>query len=184
MSLVLPFIPQLVHFCLHLQGHLDAAKGVILVVGEFGVAKKNHDGVADELVNGPAPFVGDGAHLGEVLVKDLPGVFGFEFVGPGRKAADIGEEDRESPALVIRLGGAVALGQRIHELAGQVNLELIGQVRDLLLGFQQAVLRADGRVAGNESEKYHHEKKYQVGSRVHQFKHLWKTELARVIGTV
>ena len=69
-------------------------------------------------------------------IKDLPSVFGFEFVGPGRKTPDIGEEDRKSAAFVIRVGVTVALGKRIHELMGQVNLELIGQACNLHLGFQ------------------------------------------------
>ena len=83
----------------------DRALGVVLP-GD-GRAPDGHDGVADELLDGPAVAL-DGQAAGlEVAGKELAHCLGVTAGGEGGEADEVGEQDRDVPAL----GGGVHSGR-------------------------------------------------------------------------
>src|SRR6185369_16985093 len=92
----------------HLQGGAGGADDVVLV--EDGHAEDGHDGVADELLDGPAVALDDAAHLGEVAGHhELEGL-GVQAVSERGEAADVGEHDGDGLTGVEVIDGGAGQG--------------------------------------------------------------------------
>ncbi len=75
----------------------DCPFGVVLVGGRR--APHCHHGIADELLDGAAVASDDVTGELEVAAKQLAGVLGVAAFGQSREANEIGEQDRDDPAL-------------------------------------------------------------------------------------
>ena len=75
----------------------DGPLGVVLVGGRR--APDRHHGIADELLDGAAVAADHVADELEVAAQELAGVLGVAALGQGREADEVGEQDRDDPAL-------------------------------------------------------------------------------------
>jgi hypothetical protein len=91
----------------HLRGRYDRTQSIVLV--GRGDAESCYDRIADELLDGAAMALEDGAHFDEVALHDATESFGVEALAKLGRARDIGENDRDELAHLahapsVRLG--------------------------------------------------------------------------------
>ena len=86
---------------LHLYRHIDAVLGILHIALGFRVAKENHNGIANKLIDSAAELFGDGAHLCEIKAQELTDLLGFDLLGDGGEIDNIGKKNGELLALAL-----------------------------------------------------------------------------------
>ena len=81
----------------HVERSAQGAGGIILV--RVRDAERSHHGIADELLDRSAFGLDLCAHRREECVHDLAHPFGIQPLAKGRRARDVGEQDRHELAL-------------------------------------------------------------------------------------
>ena len=115
---------QIPHPLLHGDRHLDAGRRVVARAARFRIAEEQHDGVADELVDGRPVLEGDRRHLAQVLVEQARQLLRFQEVRGFREARDVREEDRQLLALRCDLDALLAAEDRPVQLRRKVFRQL------------------------------------------------------------
>lgn len=120
-----PFLLEISHFILHLDGHFDAAEGLVLFRGGFRGTEEDHDGVADKLVDGAAVLVSDLRHFREVFVEEKREFLCFHGIRSLGEAFDVRKEDGELAPFVFEGDVFFSLYYGVHELGREVALEFV-----------------------------------------------------------
>jgi hypothetical protein len=110
---------QIAHSLLHRNRHSHACDSVLPRSPGFRISKKQHDGVADEFVDGGAVLKRNRRHFPEILIQKIREFFGFQQVGLG-KAGNIGKENRQLLALRSDLDVFLPAEYRFIQLRRQV----------------------------------------------------------------
>ena len=101
-TLAAPFLPHDFHVFTHFHRHGHAGEGVFFLAPAGGVTEENHDGIANELIDGAAVFEGHFRHFVEVVVQQFRQCFRLHLFGQFCKTLDVGEEDGQFLALCFQ----------------------------------------------------------------------------------
>ena len=118
---------------LHLDGHQYTPVGIFLGAFAFRIAKKDHDRVTNEFIDGATVTQGNARHLAEVGVEHFGKRGQRQLFGDGTESLDVGKEHGQALASGFQLGVTFAGKNRSPYLGRQILGQLAGHIHRLLL---------------------------------------------------